>query len=176
MYPWDSKATHVNMALSRPRAHGYQHGFWQWHRQHMSTWPSVVTWASDVKTTPGCSRIYDPNMACIHSMDHTHQNGFKWQHRPQTSELTSGFISAWGSRTDHQYHGLWKKYRQGRSFKEVQSRKGTVGPDMTRCNLYPSSSGVILNCDTVLTRSLNPRTPPMISLSQCELLILYSCP
>lgn len=67
--------------------------FFGWlHRAHTSSWPLVITQATDINR-PGCSRTTSPNVALCSSSDIRHQHGFRWQHRPWT--LTWLLVIIW---------------------------------------------------------------------------------
>lgn len=107
-----AQATQTRMAPVSSTAQGHQHGFRQKHRPYISTWPLLVTWATNINTDPGCSRSMDPdmaqsdttwispwlqepvqathiNMAPSRSRVYGYQCGFRLQHRFQKSAWPS---------------------------------------------------------------------------------------
>lgn len=73
-------------------ANTHQHGFRLQQRPWTSACPSVVTWATDINTDPGCRRTTNQDMALNGSLE-PHHHGLWEQHKPLRSACA--LLAAW---------------------------------------------------------------------------------
>lgn len=79
--------------ISRSTNYGLSHSFWWQYRLQTSTWPSVLTWATDINSVLSCSRTTDGDMALGGFMNHRHQHGLRREGGPEAQRDQNNYLS-----------------------------------------------------------------------------------